>query len=96
MLRCSLQAAVECNITGSQTDLRPELAEIATPTLVLHGDADGSCPLEFTGGRLPGLMPNCRLKVYPGATHTLIVELAAELVADILAFIGERAQAMVA
>ena len=96
MLRCSLQAAIECNITGSQTDLRPELAKITTPTLVLHGDADGSTPLEFTGRRLPGLMPNCRLKVYPGATHTLIIEQSAELVADILAFIGEGERAMVA
>jgi non-heme chloroperoxidase len=96
MLQCSLQAAIECNITGSQTDLRPELAKIATPTLVLHGDADGSCPLEFTGRKLPGLMPNCRLKVYPGATHTLIVEQAAQVVEDVLAFIGERAEAMVA
>ena len=41
-------------------------------------------------------MPDCRLKVYPGATHTLIIEQAAEVVADILAFIGEREQAMVA
>jgi non-heme chloroperoxidase len=96
MLRCSLQAAIECNITGSQTDLRPELAKIATPTLVLHGDADGSCPFDFTGGKLPGLMPNCRLKVYQGATHTLIVEQAAEMVDDILAFIGQAAVAKVA
>jgi pimeloyl-ACP methyl ester carboxylesterase len=96
MLRCSLQAAIECNVTGSQADLRPELAKIATPTLVLHGDADASCPLDFTGRKLPALMPNCRLKVYPGATHTLIIEQAAEMTADILAFVGEPAQAMVA
>jgi non-heme chloroperoxidase len=64
--------------------------------LVLHGDADGSCPLDFTGRKLPALMPNCRLKVYPGATHTLIIEQAAEMTADILAFVGEPAQAMVA
>jgi pimeloyl-ACP methyl ester carboxylesterase len=86
MLRCSLQAVIECNVTGSQTDFRPELARITTPTLVLHGDADGSCPLELTGGKLPGLMPDCRLKVYPGATHTLIVEQAAQMVGDIVAF----------
>lgn len=96
MLQCSLQAAIECNVTGAQTDLRPELARIATPTLVLHGDADGSCPLELTGRKLPGLMPNCRLKVYPGATHTLIVEQVAEMVADIVGFTGEAAVAKVA
>ena len=93
MLQCSLQAAIECNITGAQTDMRGELARIATPTLVLHGDADGSCPLELTGRKLPGLMPNCRLKVYPGATHTLIVDQVAEMVADIIGFTGEAAVA---
>jgi non-heme chloroperoxidase len=96
MLACSLQAAIECNITGSQADMRAELARIVTPTLVLHGDADASCPLDLTGRKLPGLMANCRLKVYPGATHTLVVEQAAQMVGDILGFIGEAAVAKVA
>jgi non-heme chloroperoxidase len=96
MLRCSLQAVIECNVTGSQADMRAELRRIATPTLVLHGDADGSCPLEFTGRKLPALMPNCELKVYPGATHTVIVEQAAQLVDDILTFIEAPAAAKVA
>jgi non-heme chloroperoxidase len=96
MLRCSLQAVIECNVTGSQADMRAELARIATPTLVLHGDADGSCPIDLTGRKLPALMRSCRLKVYPGATHTVIVEQAAELVDDILAFIDAPAAAKVA
>jgi len=96
MLQCSLQAAIACNVTGAETDLRPELAAIATPTLVLQGDADGSCPLDLTGRKLPGLMPDCRLKVYPGATHTLIVEQAAEMTDDILTFIAKTDEAMVA
>jgi non-heme chloroperoxidase len=96
MLRCSLQAVIECNVTGSQADMRAELARIATPALVLHGDADGSCPLDLTGRKLPALMRNCRLKVYPGATHTVIVEQAAQLVDDILAFIDAPAAAKVA
>jgi hypothetical protein len=39
------------------------------------------------------LMPNGRLKVYSGATHTVIVEQAAQLVDDIVAFTRERAEA---
>ena len=93
MLRCSLQAVIECNVTGSQADMRAELARIATPTLILHGDADGSCPLDATGRKVASLMPNGRLKVYSGATHTVIVEQAAQLVDDIVAFTRERAEA---
>jgi pimeloyl-ACP methyl ester carboxylesterase len=95
MLQCSLQAAVACNVVGSQTDMRAELAALRTPTLVLQGDQDGSCPLELTGRKVAALMPDCRLKVYPGATHTLVVEQAAEMVADILAFVREGAGAKV-
>jgi pimeloyl-ACP methyl ester carboxylesterase len=89
MLQCSLQAAIELNVEVTDTDFRPELRLIATPTLVLHGDADGSAPLEATGARLPSLMPNCRLKVYPGANHALIVNDARKVAEDILAFIAE-------
>ena len=93
MLQCSLQAAIACNVTGSQADMRAELARIGTPTLVLQGDADTSCPLDLTGRKLPRLMPNCRLKVYPGARHTLVVEQAAQMADDILAFIDAPAEA---
>jgi pimeloyl-ACP methyl ester carboxylesterase len=96
MLRASLQAVIECNVAGSQADMRGELARINTPTLVLHGDADGSCPLDLTGRKVAGLMPNCRLKVYPGATHTLIVEQAERMMDDVLAFVRAPAVALVA
>jgi pimeloyl-ACP methyl ester carboxylesterase len=93
MLQCSVQAAIDPNVQVTDTDFRPELRRIATPTLVLHGDADGSCPLEATGARLPPLMPDCRLKVYPGANHALIFSEARELAADIATFIGAAARA---
>jgi pimeloyl-ACP methyl ester carboxylesterase len=93
MLQCSLQAVIACNVTGAETDMRAELAVLPTPTLVLHGDADGSCPLELTGRKVAQLAPSCRLKVYPDATHTLVVEQAREMMADIVGFIGETADA---
>ncbi|HZZ87511.1 MAG TPA: alpha/beta hydrolase, partial [Caulobacteraceae bacterium] len=78
MLQCSLQAAIACNVAGAEADMRAEVAGLETPLLVLQGDQDGSCPLELTGRKVAALAPDCRLKVYPGATHTLVVEQAAE------------------
>ena len=95
MLQCSVQAAIACNVTGAEADMRAALADIPTQTLVLQGDQDGSCPLELTGRKVAALMPKCRLKVYPGATHTLIIEQAREMMADILAFVGEGAESRV-
>jgi non-heme chloroperoxidase len=93
LLACPPWAAIRTNAAVVSTDFRPELARLAVPTLVLHGDADQSCPLEPTGAKLPALMPNCRLKVYPGATHALIGTHARELMADIAAFMREPALA---
>jgi len=93
MLQCPPWAAIEVNATNVRTDFREELRRVAVPTLVLHGDADQSTPLAATGARLPALMPNCRLKVYPGCDHTFIGGAAREIVADMLAFIGEGARA---
>jgi pimeloyl-ACP methyl ester carboxylesterase len=87
---------IACNVTGAEADLRAELPRVATPTLVLHGDADTSCPLDLTGRKVAQLMPNCRLKVYPGATHALIISQAREMVGDIVGFIGEPAEAVAA
>jgi non-heme chloroperoxidase len=96
MLQCSLQAAIETNIANAETDLRADLAQITTATLILHGDNDASCPLEATGRRVAALMPRARLKVYPGATHALVVTDAAKMVDDIVAFAAEEPAAMVA
>lgn len=54
-------------------DLRPALARIDRPTLVIHGDKDASAPLEITGRRVAAGIPGAELKVYPGAPHGLFV-----------------------
>ena len=96
MLQCPPWAAIEVNATNVHTDFRDELRHIETPTLVLHGDADQSCPLAATGAKLPALMPNCRLKVYPGCDHTFIGGSAREIMDDVFAFIAEAADAKAA
>src|SRR3954447_29036 len=51
-------------------DLRPELAGVRVPTLVLHGDADVMIRPE--GGRATAdVVPGARLVVYPGMGHEL-------------------------
>ena len=95
MLQATLQAVIETNIATSETDFREELRQIRVPTLVLHGDDDQSCPLDLAGRKTAGLVPDCRLKVYPGAKHIMLGSHVDEIVSDITAFIGEarRSQA---
>jgi non-heme chloroperoxidase len=37
----------------SSTDFRDDLARVSVPTLVIHGDADGSVPLEGSATPFP-------------------------------------------
>ena len=54
-------------------DLRPDLARIDRPVLILHGDNDASAPLEITGRRIAAGVRGAELRVYAGAPHGLFV-----------------------
>ena len=69
-------------------DLRPALARVDRPTLILHGDKDASAPLEITGRRLAaGIKAAQQLKVYPGAPHGLFITHMAQVNRDLEAFL---------
>ncbi|MFO6445691.1 alpha/beta fold hydrolase [Erythrobacter sp. NE805] len=69
----------------AEADVRPDLARIACPTLVIQGDRDASAPLDLTGRRTAQGIAGARLEVYAGAPHGLFVTHAERLSADILA-----------
>jgi pimeloyl-ACP methyl ester carboxylesterase len=86
MLRASHQAMLELARAQATTDFRPELARIGVPTLVIHGDADASAPLELTGRPTAARIPGAWLDVYEGAPHGLYYTHAERLNRDIAAF----------
>lgn len=57
-LQASLKALVDCNYAVTETDFRAELTKFNVPTLVVHGDADVSAQIEFTGERPQGSYRN--------------------------------------
>ncbi|NQX25828.1 alpha/beta hydrolase [Microbacteriaceae bacterium VKM Ac-2854] len=77
------QAAVERSLAGF--DLRPELASITAPTLVISGASDGLNPPE-RGRELAEHIPGARFEVYQHSGHMLAFEEEDRLVADIEAF----------
>ena len=87
-LQSSAKASVEMLRTNFRTDQRAEMKTITVPTLVIHGDADQSCPLDLTGRRTAELIPGARLTVYEGAPHGLFLTHADRFNADLWDFIG--------
>ena len=68
-------------------DLRPDLAKIDRPVLVMHGTKDASAPIDMTGRPTAAGIHGAELKVYEGAPHGLFVTHMAQVNRDLEAFI---------
>jgi non-heme chloroperoxidase len=86
-LQASLKALVDCSRAMIETDFRAELPVITVPTLIIHGDADVSQPIEQRGRRTAQLIPGSQFKLYEGAPHGLMFTHMDRLNPDLLAFI---------
>lgn len=86
MLGTSLLAATALAKANAEK-FREDLRQINVRTLLIHGDADASAPLATTAQLSVELIPNSRLKVYPGAPHGLPLTHVELLNADLLAFL---------
>jgi non-heme chloroperoxidase len=87
-MSASLKAAIETNTAVCETDWRPDLKAVAVLTLVIHGDADRSAPLELTGRQVANRIAQSRLIVYAGAPHGLPITHVERLNADLLNFMN--------
>jgi non-heme chloroperoxidase len=83
----SIWALTQTNHTDVETDFRAELPRLKVRTLVVHGDADRTCPLETTGRRVARLIPGAELKVYEGARHGLFITHMERFNSDLLGFV---------
>lgn len=88
MLNTWLPAAIACNRALIGTDLRPALAIVDRPTLVIHGTRDASAPIEITGRPTAAGIRGAKLNVYAGAPHGLFATHHDRVRNDILAFLG--------
>jgi non-heme chloroperoxidase len=95
ILATPLEVQTACFRTMATTDLTADLAAVDVPTLVIHGDADASAPIDVTGRPTAALLPDTRFEVYPGAPHGLYVTERERLAKDLLGFIdgGHRTTA---
>lgn len=86
-LSASPYAAVEVQRHVFGTDHRPDVAALTVPTLILHGLADQSIPIEVSSREAVKLAPHAVLKEYPDAGHGLYLTHQAEVNGEILEFI---------
>jgi non-heme chloroperoxidase len=74
-------------VAFSQTDFTDDLAKIAVPTLVMHGDDDQIVPYADSGPLTAKLVKNATLKTYRGFPHGMPTTHATQINADLLEFV---------
>lgn len=71
-----------------RADFRSELTELTIPTLVIHGTADTSMPIDLTARNTARLIPHCRFITIDGAGHGLYLSDSRRYNAALLEFIA--------
>ena len=72
----------------ASTDFRPDLKSFAVPTLVIHGTADKTVPIDATGRVVADQVPGATLIEYDGSAHGLFATDKERLIEDVCAFLG--------
>lgn len=82
----SAKGTLDC-VQAWLTDFREDLPRIDVPTLIIHGDADRTLPIDATAIPLAKAIAGARLEVIEGGPHGLTWTHAAEVNAALLAFL---------
>lgn len=69
----SPRATIEAAKAWMHTDFRPELKNVDVPTLIVHGDADGTVPIETSAKQAAEGISNNKFEIIEGAPHGLNV-----------------------
>ncbi|WP_165064943.1 alpha/beta fold hydrolase [Marisediminicola senii] len=80
-------AALAAMASFGSTDFRGDLPRVTVPTLVIHGDGDGTVPFEGSGARTHAAIAHSELVVIAGAPHGVNVSHADEWNRAVLEFL---------
>ena len=86
-MTASLQATLKAAEAFGTTDFTGDLASITVPTLIIHGTADKTVPIDATARPLSKALPHARLLEYDGAPHGLFASHKERFTADLLSFL---------
>jgi non-heme chloroperoxidase len=87
-MQAGLKPTLACAEAFATTDFRADLPSVTVPTLIIHGTADATVPVDPTGRAAAKAIPNARLIEYQGAPHGLFATHEQQLIADLTGFLG--------
>jgi non-heme chloroperoxidase len=88
-MEAGFKATLDCATGFATTDFRPDLPAFSVPTLIIHGTADKTVPIEPSARSAAKKIAGARLIEYDGAPHGLFVTDKERLHEDLIAFLRE-------
>lgn len=93
--RQAMMAGLRPTLAAAQafatTDFRPNLASFRNiPTLVIHGTADKTVPIDATAREVARQVPGARLIEYEGSAHGVFATDTERLCNDLIDFLGRQ------
>lgn len=86
----SLKSEYDCIKAFSESEFSEDLKKFDIPVLVIHGDDDQIVPMSTSANRVPKLVKDATLKIFPGGGHGLPISHKEQVNAALLAFIETR------
>jgi len=84
----SPKGTLDCIGAFARTDFRADLAAVTVPTLVIHGDSDGTVPFEVSGKRTHEAIAGSELVLVEGGPHGVNATHPEEFNKALLAFLA--------
>lgn len=86
-LSASSHATAQCLIALRDTDLRPDLAKITIPTVIMHGRKDKICSFDLAEQMKAGIS-NSKIVAFENSGHSLFLEETQKFNAELIKFAG--------
>lgn len=86
-MQASLKATLACAQAFSTTDFRPDLRAFTMPTLVIHGTADKTVPIDTSGRAAAAGIDSSVMLEYDGGPHGLLASHKTQVRDDVLEFV---------
>jgi non-heme chloroperoxidase len=86
-MQAGRKPTLACAGAFATTDFRPDLPHFKVPTLIIHGTADKTVPIDVSGRKAAAGIAQAQLVEYDGAPHGLNVTEGDRLTKDLLTFL---------
>lgn len=87
-MQAGLRPTLKAAEAFSSTDFRPDLPSFKVPTLIIHGTADKTVPIDATARMAASLIDDVQLVEYVGSPHGLFETDRERLIGDLMAFLN--------